>query len=126
MRIDVKRTTTNEKTGVLAVLLILVAALPEISECSTHWKVTELGRIESNEDSPFTLLRPYDLASFLQQIERSARLDELKKIIISKDIPTGKDPSNRSISSRCRFMVDFIVFSIVRFGGRVKLSREVL
>ena len=108
MRIDVKRTTTNEKTRVLAVLLILVA-FPEISECSTHWKVTELGRIESNEDSPFTLLRPYDLASFLQQIERSARLDELKKIIISKDIPTDKDPSNRW------FIVDLDLWLISSF-----------
>ena len=115
MRIDVKRTTTNEKTRVLAVLLILVA-FPEISECSTHWKVTELGRIESNEDSPFTLLRPYDLASFLQQIERSARLDELKKG--KKDCACADSNGrarSRKLSKRACIVFVFIVISFVMY-----------
>ena len=59
--------------------------------CVTHWKITDDGRVESNEDSAFTLNRPYDLAAFLQQTQRFDRLNELNKILASREVMTKKD-----------------------------------
>lgn len=66
-----------------------------LTECSTNWRVTESGRIESHDDSPFTLLRPYDLVVFMKQADRAKRLEQLKKLITSKEktISIKKDPS---------------------------------
>ena len=72
-----------------------------IASCcfATHWHVTENGRIESQEDSPFTLLRPYDLAAFLKQVNRLERLKALKEIIASKEIAK---PSTDSTSQNSK------------------------
>jgi hypothetical protein len=81
---------------VISVLLAWCCLFPvELTECSTHWRVTESGRIESHDDSPFTLLRPYDLVVFMKQADRAKRLEQLKKIITSKEktISIKKDPS---------------------------------
>lgn len=59
--------------------------------CVTHWKITDDGRIESNEDSAFTLNRPYDLAAFLRQTQSFDRLNELNKILASREVMTKKD-----------------------------------
>jgi hypothetical protein len=56
-------------------------------ECFTHLETSsEHDFIYLNEDSPFTLLRSYDLASFIKQGQRVNRLNYLKKLIHSKDI----------------------------------------
>lgn len=65
--------------------------LVSLSSCITHWHVTETGRIESKEDSPYTLLRPYDLAAFLKQVKRLERLETLKEIISSKEITKSSE-----------------------------------
>ena len=65
----------------LLINLIFVAAI----ECITHWKITETGRIESNEDSMFTLVRPYDLAAFMKQANRIDRLNVLKYLLALKE-----------------------------------------
>jgi hypothetical protein len=57
----------------------------------THWKITDPGRIESNRDSAFTLVRPYDLAAFINQVDRFERLSILKEILASKDTITKRD-----------------------------------
>jgi len=59
--------------------------------CATHWRITDSGRIESNDDSAFSLLRPYDLAAFIKQVERQERLDVLKGILDSKDTLKKRD-----------------------------------
>ncbi len=59
--------------------------------CSTHWKITDSGRIEPNDDSDFSLLRPYDLAAFIKQVERHKRLNILKDILESKDAVRKRD-----------------------------------
>lgn len=80
--------------------IFLTIALIKITFCYTHWKVTEKGRIEIDHDSIFTLLRPYDLASFVKQSERLKNLETLKKFIKSKNIPLmQKDYSSQSVSS---------------------------
>jgi len=86
-------------------LLIFAWCLGLVSFCSciTHWHVTESGRIESKEDSPYTLLRPYDLAAFLKQVHRIERLESLKEIISSKEMPKSADVlgSKSKIASLC-------------------------
>ena len=67
------------------------AFLFESIKCVTHWKVTESGRIESKEDSMFTLLRPYDLAAFIKQADRLQRLNLLRDILQSKEFTTKRD-----------------------------------
>lgn len=84
------------KPGIIYVFLLFW--LIKVSICSTHWKVTEQGRIESNEDSVFTLLRPYDLASFIKQAERLKRLNYLKDLISSKEISTKKEAKSKTIN----------------------------
>jgi len=86
-------------------LLIFAWCLGLVSFCSciTHWHVTESGRIESKEDSPYTLLRPYDLAAFLKQVHRIERLENVKEIISSKEMPKSADVlgSKSKIASLC-------------------------
>ncbi|CAF0907060.1 unnamed protein product [Brachionus calyciflorus] len=74
-------------------ILFFLIVLKGFVSCSTHWRVTEEGRIEVKDDTVFTLLRPYDLASFMKQSDRLTRLDHLKNLIQNKEIPsTHKDP----------------------------------
>ena len=80
--------------------IFLMISLIKITVCYTHWKVTEKDRIEIDHDSILTLLRPYDLASFVKQSERVKNLEVLKQIIKSKNVPlTQKDDSSASVSS---------------------------
>jgi hypothetical protein len=83
---------------VLAIECILMHLLANFGRSvgSTHWQVTESGRIEINEDSFFSLLRPYDLATFLKQDERLKRLAALKELLESKDV-SNKRLSNKGI-----------------------------
>lgn len=87
--------------------LIITSVLISICSCVTHWRVTETGRIESKEDSDFTLLRPYDLTSFLKQSSRLERLEVLKEIINSKDISTKRDPPGKSTVSVANYQENF-------------------
>ena len=81
------------KISVILLLFVLI-----VKTCAiTHWKITESGRIESNLDSPFSLLRPYDLAAFLKQSYRLERLEILKELISSKDILSKRDPTKSII-----------------------------
>ncbi|XP_054710822.1 tetratricopeptide repeat protein 17-like [Uloborus diversus] len=50
-------------------------------ECSasTHWIVTEDGRIQAQMDSVFSLKRPYDLVALMQQEKRAVLIEELKQ-----------------------------------------------
>ena len=77
----------------LFIIYLLITQLFDKSLCKTHWKVTESGRIEINDDSEFTLLRPYDLHAFVKQSERSQRLKELRDVLALKK-PTKKSESS--------------------------------
>ena len=67
------------------------------SNCVTHWKVTETGRIEAKDDSLYTLQRPYDLAAFLKQDDRVQRLNYIKRLLASKDVITKRDSKSERI-----------------------------
>jgi hypothetical protein len=79
-------------------VLLTWSLVAELCWCFTHWRVTEHGRIEYNDDSAFTLLRPYDLASFMKQAERLKRLNVLKDLIQARDIE-AKSHSRKSLKS---------------------------
>ncbi len=78
------------KFSIISIILLIFIVK---SKAITHWKITETGRIESNDDSPFSLLRPYDLAAFIKQSYRLERLELLKELISSKDVLSKRDPS---------------------------------
>jgi hypothetical protein len=71
--------------------LLIFLLFISVVNCLTHWKVTESGRIETQEDTVFTLLRPYDLAAFLKQSNRLERLNVLKDLLASKEFASKKD-----------------------------------
>ncbi|PNF37345.1 hypothetical protein B7P43_G00484 [Cryptotermes secundus] len=50
---------------------------------STHWVVTENGRVQSQLDSAFHLRRPYDLLALLEQESRVRNIDMLYKELVS-------------------------------------------
>ncbi|XP_076450500.1 tetratricopeptide repeat protein 17-like isoform X3 [Babylonia areolata] len=69
------------------VVLVFVKLLLEqctITNGSTHWIVTEDGRLQSQMDSVFNLRRPYDLVAFMRQEERAQMLGNLKKELLSR------------------------------------------
>jgi hypothetical protein len=92
------------------ILSIVLITLIVKSSAITHWKITETGRIESNQDSPFSLLRPYDLAAFMKQSYRLKRLELLKELISSIDVLTKKEPTKSIL----------IYFEIVLFSFKCK------
>lgn len=54
------------------------------AEATTHWIVTEDGKLQSQEDSIFSLRRPNDLASFLHQEQRMQELLKIKQQLIEQ------------------------------------------
>ena len=56
----------------IILLLQLHIAIP-----STHWLVTETGKIEAQPDSIFFMKQPNDLVSFLHQEQRYADMNNL-------------------------------------------------
>lgn len=88
----IRRLTNNNRT---LILIYLFKYLFAYSDCITHWKVTETGRIEAKDDSLYTLQRPYDLAAFLKQDDRVQRLNYIKKLLAAKDVITKRDSKSK-------------------------------
>lgn len=80
-------------------LIIILLAFKRTVESVTHWKITEHGRLELMDDSPFTLLRPYDLAAFVRQAERFDRLSQLKSLVNVKELLSKRESIKASGSS---------------------------
>lgn len=69
----------------LQIILILFDVVI-LSIASTHWVLTENGRIQSQVDSVFRMNRPYDLIEFLKQEERAQNVVRLYEDMVSKKI----------------------------------------
>lgn len=54
----------------------------QVTKAATHWVVTEGGKIHTQDDSVFTLRRPYDLVSLLDQEKRDEALKTIKSQLI--------------------------------------------
>lgn len=91
------------KYKVLVVLTILI----KLFSCVTHWKLSESGQIKQVDESPFTILRPYDLVTFLEQAKRIERLNEINSILSSKDL---KRDENKSFKILFSTQLIFILF----------------
>ncbi|XP_076351194.1 tetratricopeptide repeat protein 17-like [Tachypleus tridentatus] len=77
----------NKWFGVLCTLLL------GYGEASTHWVVTEDGKIQSQMDSVFSLKRPYDLMALMQQEQRAVLVEDLKQQLMAQkeDIDLRED-----------------------------------
>ncbi|XP_067009164.1 tetratricopeptide repeat protein 17 [Anabrus simplex] len=58
---------------------------------STHWVVTENGRIQSQLDSPFHMRRPYDLLALVEQERRVRNIEELYKELVTRKAAIDKE-----------------------------------
>ena len=74
-------------------VLVILAIVIKLFSCVTHWKLSESGQIKHVDESPFTLLRPYDLVTFLEQAKRIERLNEINRILSSKDFKRDENKS---------------------------------
>lgn len=61
----------------LSIILILVV-FGHLAKAATHWVVTEDGKLHTQDDSVFSLRRPYDLVSLLEQEKRAEKLKQIK------------------------------------------------
>lgn len=63
--------------------------------CTTHWVVTEDGKIQAQMDSIFQLRRPYDFLALAQQEQRALQVESLKRELVSQksqiDLNEDKD-----------------------------------
>ncbi|XP_066589146.1 tetratricopeptide repeat protein 17 [Prorops nasuta] len=62
---------------------ILFGVIFEVST-STHWFITENGKIQSQEDTVFDMERPHDLLLFLEQERRKVAIDTLYNDMVKK------------------------------------------
>ncbi|ELU07397.1 hypothetical protein CAPTEDRAFT_113465 [Capitella teleta] len=62
----------------------LVLGILPSTEASTHWMVTEDGRIQTQMDSIYNLKRPYDLMAMMKQEQQSEKLKLLKQELLVK------------------------------------------
>ncbi|KAG0411227.1 hypothetical protein HPB47_011658 [Ixodes persulcatus] len=63
---------------------VSILHLTHYSECSTHWVVTDKGKIQPQMDSVFSLRRPYDLLALLAQEERAVQVEEFKQQLLRR------------------------------------------
>ncbi|KAL4622664.1 tetratricopeptide repeat protein 17 isoform X1 [Arapaima gigas] len=71
------------------VTLLFIAAgvlLVERGGATTHWVVTEDGKIQQQVDSPLNLKQPHDLVIFMRQESRVNYLKELEKQLVAQKI----------------------------------------
>ncbi|XP_064634712.1 tetratricopeptide repeat protein 17-like isoform X2 [Lineus longissimus] len=65
------------------ILLMFLGHLPPL-QASTHWIVTEDGRIQHQLDSVLSMRRPYDLVALIKQEERAQVVEGLKHELITR------------------------------------------
>ncbi|KAG7473853.1 hypothetical protein MATL_G00100070 [Megalops atlanticus] len=75
------------KTTVLVrVFVLFTVLLAELGGATTHWVVTEDGKIQQQVDSPLNLKQPHNLVTFMQQEQRVNYLKELEKQLVAQKI----------------------------------------
>jgi hypothetical protein len=94
-------------------VLVILSVLFKMLSCVTHWKLSESGQIKPVDESPFTMLRPYDLVAFLEQIERLERLNIINSILSNNDLKRNENKSLKNVFSPLigiRFLLKFRLF----------------
>uniref|UniRef100_A0A1B6E4T7 Tetratricopeptide repeat protein 17 n=1 Tax=Clastoptera arizonana TaxID=38151 RepID=A0A1B6E4T7_9HEMI len=74
----------NFKSWTIFVLILFITIRGKPISASTHWVVTENGRIQSQLDSAFHMQRPYDLISLLEQEKRAQKIENLYKEMLGR------------------------------------------
>ncbi|XP_022521012.2 tetratricopeptide repeat protein 17 isoform X1 [Astyanax mexicanus] len=77
---------TTALTPHTAGLLLLCAMLTQPARATTHWVVTEDGKIQQQVDSPLNLKHPHHLVLFMQQETRVNYLKNLEKQLVAQKI----------------------------------------
>ncbi|XP_037071285.1 tetratricopeptide repeat protein 17-like [Pollicipes pollicipes] len=76
-------------SGAMRCVLLLLLTWPwppPGSWCSTHWIMTEDGRIQAQMDSIFFMKRPYDFISMAQQERRASMVESLHKDLLTHKV----------------------------------------
>ncbi len=112
-------------------MLVILVILIKLFSCVTHWKLSESDQIKHVDESPFTMLRPYDLLTFLEQAKRIERLNEINSILSYNDFKRDeKKGLTFSLSNLIRiqaiFCSYFCFFIDLRFDFSRQLPRELL
>ncbi|KAJ7994617.1 hypothetical protein DPEC_G00251340 [Dallia pectoralis] len=68
------------------VFILLCIILAESGEATTHWVVTEDGKIQQQVDSPLNLKHPHDLVIFMRQETRVNYLKKLETQLVAQKI----------------------------------------
>ncbi|CAL8244280.1 unnamed protein product [Lota lota] len=68
------------------ILIFLCTLLVDIGGATTHWVVTEDGKIQQQVDSPLNLKHPHDVVIFMRQETRVNYLKKLEKQLVEQKI----------------------------------------
>ncbi|XP_039600181.1 tetratricopeptide repeat protein 17 isoform X1 [Polypterus senegalus] len=68
------------------ILLLVVGLMTDVGLTTTHWIVTEDGKIQQQVDSSLNLKHPHDLVIFMRQEARVSYLKELEKQLVAQKI----------------------------------------
>ncbi|KAL6113545.1 ttc17 [Pungitius sinensis] len=81
------RVNYSRKTSFRGKLFILLCALlADSGGATTHWVVTEDGKIQQQVDSPLNLKHPHDVVIFMRQETRVSYLKKLEKQLVEQKI----------------------------------------
>ncbi|XP_068506650.1 tetratricopeptide repeat protein 17 isoform X2 [Syngnathus scovelli] len=80
-RVSCSRKTFRGKLFILLCILIVDAG-----DATTHWVVTEDGKIQQQVDSPLNLKHPHDVVIFMRQESRVNYLKKLEKLLVAQKI----------------------------------------
>ncbi|XP_071752279.1 tetratricopeptide repeat protein 17 [Centroberyx gerrardi] len=82
-RVNVSRKTSSFQGNIFIILCIL---LVDSGGATTHWVVTEDGKIQQQVDSPLNLKHPHDVVIFMRQETRVNYLKKLEKQLVAQKI----------------------------------------
>ncbi|XP_027224243.2 tetratricopeptide repeat protein 17 [Penaeus vannamei] len=74
----------QERFSIRCLFLAIYTLLIIKAYCTTHWVVTEDGKIQAQMDSIFQLRRPYDFLALAQQEQRAMQVESLKRDLVSQ------------------------------------------
>ncbi|CAL8352606.1 unnamed protein product [Merluccius merluccius] len=81
------RVSVSRKTHFRGKILVLLCTLlVDIGGATTHWVVTEDGKIQQQVDSPLNLKHPHDVVIFMRQETRVNYLKKLEKQLVEQKI----------------------------------------
>ncbi|OCT83665.1 hypothetical protein XELAEV_18021807mg [Xenopus laevis] len=81
-----ERVSLTPNVGLYVLGLLSLLSAVRVSEATTHWVVTEDGKIQQQVDSPMNLKHPHDLVILMRQEATVGYLKELEKHLVAQKI----------------------------------------